>query len=87
MTDLPSVYENTHYKMVVDYVLNEDGDKSPYQSYLVINKTTGVVEATHNVFCAARDMSDDFSNEFDKGSKLDRVVKVETAPDSQSLHS
>ena len=82
-----AVYENNNYKMIVDYVLNEEGQPSPYKSYMVVNKTTGVIEATHNVFCAARDMADDFSEELDRGSKLSRGVQGDTAPDTRELHS
>jgi len=81
------VYENNNYKVIIDYVTGEDGENSPYKSYLVINKVYDVVEGTHNVFCAARDMADDFSVGMDKGSKLEEQVPGEDAPDAPQLNS
>ncbi|KKK88118.1 hypothetical protein LCGC14_2746400 [marine sediment metagenome] len=67
-----STYENKNYNVVIDYVIDSEGKQAPYKSYLIVNKNTDVIEATHTVFAYARDMADDFNDALEAGSRYDR---------------
>ena len=81
------IYENENYKVIVEHVVQENGEPSHYASYMVVNKTTGVAEGQHTIQGVARDMANDFNKMLLPETETEGGPSGEQAPEATHLNS